>query len=181
MLRFVFSAVFTLFTTTSVGAEDTVVWEKDIQGWSVIVDRTISDSCFMISEVSDDLYLRLQFNSIQSNVQLIVANMRWDALENGRDYDLEVAFGKHSAWTGPANGYLWHDVLPSLVFSVPFANQQAQYFLREFEETNSVRISFNGTEIAKADLGRSDEALAALAACQSTLSDIDGGLLQARL
>jgi hypothetical protein len=177
MLRLSWGALLALLPATAVVAQDTVVWEKDVQGWAVIVDRTINSSCFIISEFADDLYLRLQFNTTQDNVQFILANMRWDALETGREYDLEVAFGSHASWDGAASGYRWHDVLPSLVFSVPVADNQAYHFMREFMGIGSVSVSFDGEEIATAALAGADRAVASMMECQATMFEASGNVM----
>lgn len=171
MLKFAYGAVFALLPVGTAFAQDTVTWKDDIQGWSVAIDRTIDDSCFIISGFEDDLYLRFQFNATQQNVQFIVANIQWDSLETGEDYDLEVAFGDLESWEGMAKGHRWNDILPSLVLSVPLADQQASHFMKEFTEMGSVRISHDGSEIANLALAGADEAVASMLDCQVSMAD----------
>ncbi|MEM8802854.1 MAG: hypothetical protein AAGF55_10005, partial [Pseudomonadota bacterium] len=80
MLKITLSSVLAL-AASSAFAQDTVMWNEDIRGWSVAIDRTIEDSCFIISGFEDQLFLRLQFNAQQQNVQFIVANVAWESLE----------------------------------------------------------------------------------------------------
>ena len=171
MLKFVCGAVFAFVAAGPASAQDTVTWKDNIQGWSVAIDRTIDDSCFIISGFEDDLFLRFQFNSTQQNVQFIVANIQWDSLKTGEDYDLEVAFGGLDAWAGTAKGHRWNDILPSLVLSVPIADQQASHFMKEFTEMGSVRISHGGSEIANLALAGADEAVASMLDCQVSMTE----------
>ena len=40
-------------------------------GLEVAVDRTIGDSCFIVSALDNDFVLRLQFNNRQKNIQYL--------------------------------------------------------------------------------------------------------------
>ncbi|MEO0943449.1 MAG: hypothetical protein AAFY06_01215 [Pseudomonadota bacterium] len=156
---------------SSAFAQDTVMWNEDIRGWSVAIDRTIEDSCFIISGFEDQLFLRLQFNAQQQNVQFIVANVAWESLETGQEYGLEVIFGEDSPWSGMAQGHIWQGILPSLVLSVPFEDQQASKFMEEFSDRGSVRISYEGNEIANLALSGTGEAVASMMACQQAMAE----------
>ena len=170
MLKIVSGALFALLSAGAAAAQDTVTWKDDIQGWSVAIDRTIDNSCFIISGFENDLFLRFQFNASQENVQFIVANIQWDSLQNGEDYDMEVAFGDLDAWSGMAKGHRWNDILPSLVMSVPIADQQASHFMKEFTEMDRVRVSHGGSEIANLALAGASEAIASMLDCQVSMS-----------
>jgi hypothetical protein len=171
MLKLACGALLTLVSVGTASAQDTITWKDDIHGWSVAIDRTIDDSCFIISGFEDDLFLRFQFNSTKKNVQFIVASVQWDSLKNGEDYDLEVAFGDLEAWSGTAKGHRWNDILPSLVLSVPIEDQQASHFMKEFTEKESVRISHGGSEIANLALAGTDEAVASMLDCQVSMAE----------
>lgn len=151
-------------------AQDTVTWKDDVQGWSIAIDRTIDDSCFIISGFEDDLFLRFQFNATQRNVQFIVASARWESLENGQDYDVAVTFGDLDAWLGTAKGHRWNDILPSLILSVPVEDQQASHFMKEFTDMGSVRVSHDGSEIAHLALSGANAAVESMLDCQATMA-----------
>ena len=170
MFKSVCGAVVALMVANAAQSQDTVTWNDDVQGWSVAIDRTIDDSCFIISAYEGDVFLRFQFNATQNNIQFIVANINWASLESGGDYDLEVAFGDHEPWMGIAKGYRWNDILPSLVLSVPVANSQASEFMREFTAMDTVRVSYEGTEIANLALSGSRDAVAEMMDCQAAMS-----------
>jgi hypothetical protein len=171
MLKIMCGAVFALCSSGAAIAQDTVTWKDNIEGWTVVIDRTIDNSCFIISGFEDELLLRFQFNAVQQNVQFIVANINWDSLESGQDYDMEVAFGNRDSWAGTAKGHRWNDILPSLVMSVPVANQQASNFMKEFTAMGSVSISHEGSEIANLALSGADEAVASMLDCQAAMAN----------
>ena len=170
MSKIASGALVALFSAQAVAAQDVVTWQDDIQGWSVAIDRTIENSCFIISGFDDDLFLRFQFNAEQGNVQFIVASIKWDSLRTGDAYDMQVSFGDLDPWDGQAMGHRWNDILPSLVLSVPVADQQASHFMKEFTEMESVRISHDGSEIAHLALSGADEAVASMLNCQAAMS-----------
>jgi hypothetical protein len=169
VVKFLYGAAFALVSGAAF-AQDTVIWQDNVEGWSVAIDRTIADSCFIFSGFDNDVFLRFQFNTIQQNVQFIVANIQWESLENGRDYDLEVVFDEDETWSGMAKGHRWNDILPSLVLSVPMADQQASHFLKDFTGVGSVSISHEGSEIAKLALAGTEEAVASMMKCQASVS-----------
>lgn len=170
MLKIVSGAVFAALVTGAAAADDTVTWKDNVQGWSVAIDRTIDDSCFIISGFEDDLFLRFQFNATQRNVQFIVASIHWDSLKSGQEYDLEVAFGGQDAWEGTAKGYRWNDILPSLVLSVPIADQQASNFMQEFTAMETVSVVHDGSEIANLALAGAAEAIESMLDCQAAMT-----------
>lgn len=171
MLKIMCGAVFAFCSTSAAIAQDTVTWQDNIQGWTVVIDRTIDNSCFIISGFEDELLLRFQFNAVQKNVQFIAANVNWKSLKSGQDYDMEVAFGNQDSWASTAKGYRWNDILPSLVMSVPVANQQASNFMKEFTAMENVRISHEGSEIANVSLAGASEAVASMLDCQAAMAN----------
>lgn len=170
MVKFACCAFLALVSTGAAVAQDTVVWKQNVEGWSVVIDRTIDDSCFIISGFDNDVFLRFQFNATQQNVQFIVANIHWDSLQNGQDYDMEVVFGDQDSWSGMAKGHRWNDILPSLVLSVPIEDQQASNFMKQFTAMNSVSISHEGAEIAQLALAGTEAAVASMLNCQASMS-----------
>lgn len=152
-------------------AQDTVTWNENVHGWQVAIDRTIDDSCFIISAFEDQLFLRFQFNAEEQNMQFIVANVAWQSLVTGQEYDLELVFGEDSPWSGIAQGHVWNGILPSLVLSVPFEDQQASKFIQEFGDQGSVRVSYDGNEIANLTLAGTNDAIASMMACQQAMSE----------
>ena len=170
---FIGSAV-AAFLATSAIAEDAVTWEENVDGWRVAIDKTIDNSCFIISSFGNEQYLRLQFNAVQGQVQLIVASLSWDSLETGEEYDIEVRFSDQHTWARTAQGLRWHDVLPSLVMSFPFADEQTKSFIQEFARTGSVRIMYEGAEIADLAMSGAGAAIASMVECQSQMLEAKG-------
>ncbi len=169
MKNIIFGVACAILSATAATAEDTVTWSEDAGGWKVNVDTTIDNSCFIIAAFEDQYVLRFQFNNRRRNVQFIIASTRWDSLQMGESYEMEVAFGGQEPWTGRGIGYLWRGVLPSLVLSVPLEGDQASDFIAEFRKMDDVRVAYNGRDIANLALEGNGEAIAELMACQSVM------------
>ncbi|MDA9865145.1 hypothetical protein N9C96_00535 [bacterium] len=169
MLKVFVGTAIALLTAAPVSAQDTIPWQNDVQGWNVAVDRTIDNSCFIISGFGSDLFLRVQFNTTKQNLQFIVANIKWKSFEAGEPYDMEVAFGDLEPWSGVAHGFHWNEVLPSLVLSVPIEDQKASHFIEQFSATSSVTVSHGGSEIASLSLAGTDQAIASMLDCQTSM------------
>lgn len=151
-------------------AQDTVLWQENVAGWQVNVDRTIGNSCYISAAFDSGAVVRFQFNARQQNVQFIIGDLRWASLEAGETYDMEVTFGNRDPWSGEAVGHRWSDILPSLVLSVPTENQRAAHFIQEFAGTSGIRVAYDGREIANLSLKGADDAIAEMLACQRVMA-----------
>jgi len=151
-------------------AQDTVLWQENIAGWQVNVDRTIGNSCYISAAFESGAVVRFQFNARQQNVQFIIGDLRWASLEAGESYDMQVTFGERDPWSGEAVGYRWSDVLPSLVLSVPAGDEKAAHFIREFAGTSGLRVAYDGREIANLSLKGANAAVAEMIACQRVMA-----------
>ena len=151
-------------------AQDTVLWQENVGGWQVNVDRTIGNSCYISAAFDSGVVVRFQFNAHRRNVQFIIGDLRWASLEAGETYAMEVAFGDRAPWEGEAVGHRWSDILPSLVLSVPAENERAAAFLAEFANTSGIRVSYDGTEIANLSLAGANDAVSEMLACQRVMA-----------
>ena len=157
----------------SAAAQETVVWESDLNGWEVAVDRTINNSCFLLAGFANDFVLRLQVNKQQQNIQFIVGNIRWSSLKVGESYPISVAFGDATPWEGEGIGHEWSSILPSLVLSVPSDGDLAAHFLDEFAAMDVARVTFEGKEIANLSLADSAPAVSSLMDCVAAMHDFE--------
>ncbi len=173
MAKGVYSAVLAFGLASSVAAQDAIVWAEDVQGWRVAIDRTIDNSCFIISSFGNDQYLRLQLNSEQRNLQLIVASLAWESLQSGKHYDIKLSFDDEQSWSGQAKGHRWKNILPSLVMSMPFEDSDTPGFMKEFGSTGSVRVIYDGSEIANLAMTGAGKAVEAMLECQAQMLSAD--------
>lgn len=144
---------------------DVITWNEDVKGWFLGVDQTIGNSCFMYASYQGGTFLRFQFNMQQDIMNFIVGNDNWKSLETGKLYELSVAFGRNSPWSGDAEARLLGGV-PSLSLDIPFSEERAATFIEELRRTTGVSISYNNREIDSLELSGSFAAVYELIACQ---------------
>ncbi|AZQ68831.1 hypothetical protein EF888_17865 [Silicimonas algicola] len=177
MLKIASGALCAILTVTGASAQETVPWaSSNVGGWNVAVDRTIGDSCFILAAFENDFVVRFQFNNRAQNVQFIIGNLKWGSVEDGEAYDMEVAFGAEEPWSGDGMGYLWNDILPSLVLSVPVEGERASAFLHEFAQMNGVKVRHDGVEVANLAFQNNSQAVAEMLACQEMMMANAGSL-----
>ena len=167
------AALFTLVMAQTALAQDSVTWKENVQGWHVAVDRTIDNSCFIIARFENDQYMRLQINTVQSTLQMIVASPAWATLKSGQDYDVQIAFNDMPARPERAMGHRWQNILPSLVLTFPISDAETGTFLKDLTLTNSFHVFYEGAEIADFGLSGVKGAVAAMMECQRQMARLN--------
>lgn len=146
-----------------------VEWKEDVNGWYIGVDTSIEDSCYMMSNYEGGSSLRVGFNMEDDDMMFIVGNENWDSIEEGKLYEIDVAFGNKGPWTGEAKGFKWDDGDSSLVLSIGFDEGRAKNFINEFQQMTSVTVSYNREEIANLSLRATFAAMNEVVACQNAM------------
>lgn len=152
-------------------AEDKpITWKDDVAGWYVGVDTSIGNGCFMTASYEAGTFLRVQFNPQDDNFQFIVGDGDWSSLEDGKAYDIEIAFGSRSPWSGEATGGRIGD-LPTLTLDVPFDKDKAAAFIDEFRRMTSVAITYQSKEIARLELSGTNAGMEEVINCQAAVNE----------
>lgn len=158
---------------TAEDTNDVITWKDDVKGWYIAVDRTINNSCFMFSSYEGGTFLRFQFDRQNDVMEFIVGNDKWQSLEEGKFYDLQVQFGNETAWSGKAVS--WHFAgTPSLSFPIPFSDNKAPTFIEELRRNSGVNISYQGRFVEGLKLTGSFAAVTELVNCQSAMMELYG-------
>ena len=172
-MRFPTLAVLAALTIPSVHAamaEESVTWKDDVRGWYLGVDTSIGNGCFMTASYDDGTFLRMQFNPELAQFQFIIGSEHWESIEAGKHYNLSVAFGSRSPWTGEADGMRLGS-LPALLLSVPFEDDKAETFIGELQQMPHVVVGYNGNEIASLELSGTYAAMEEVMQCQQAISE----------
>jgi hypothetical protein len=147
-------------------AEESPIWKEDVRGWTIAVDTTIGNGCFMYSSYEGDTYLRIQLNPEIDALQFIIGDLDWRSIEPGKLYPMEVQFGSRSPWTGEGLGFWFGEGTPSLVLDVPFEGERANTFIDELMQMTSVIVGYEGRQIANLSLTGTYAAMNEVIACQ---------------
>lgn len=146
--------------------QETALW-KQLEHWSVWVDRSLNDNCFLATVFLDGTVVRLGFMPPDENNSTIyfgVGNSNWASLEEGKDYILQVQFDFNPPWdvTGRVKRI---DGVPLLLAGVNHIN-----FLDEFIRKQALMVIYRGQVIANLELRGSALASQELTECQKALA-----------
>lgn len=152
-------------------AEDKpITWKDDVAGWYIGVDTSIGNGCFMTAAYEAGTYLRVQFNPSSDNFQFIIGDEAWNSIEAGKLYNIGIAFGSRSPWTGDAEGGRLGE-LPTLTVDVGFEKDKAAAFIDEFRRMTSVAVTYESKEIARLTLSGTNAAMEEVINCQSAVNE----------
>lgn len=148
------------------GSPSVALW-KEVGHWSVWVDRTLGNACFIATEFEDFTILRVGFLGAAYNAPAYVAvgNENWKSLEAGKDYELVIQMDRREPWRAEAS-VLKDEKIPFLI-----AEAGEVEFFREFMRKHSLTISYKGNVVVSLDLKGSAAAMQEMLRCQETLDD----------
>lgn len=156
-------------------ADETVLWKEDVRGWTIKVDRTTDNGCFMFASYEGGSILRAQFDMNDGTFDFFIGNSDWRSIEYGKSYDTSLQFGSRKPWKGEAEGYWFGSETPALLFSLSFGDEgSAVTFIEEFMETTSLRVRYEGKQIANLSLKGTYAAMQEMFSCQQAMVDAVG-------
>lgn len=170
------SLLIILLTASTYGptqAQGSLNW-KTVQGWDIRIDRTLGNACFMIASWENGTILRIGFSSGQtaSSVPfMLLGNVTWTSMQEGKDYNLQLQFDQASPWDVPARGFR----VGQFVFLLIGISKIE--FIEEFMRKLGVKIYYQGNIIANLTLDGSFAAFRETVKCQvqmDTLSSAPG-------
>lgn len=139
---------------------DTELW-KTIGGWSVYIDHTLVNGCFVYASYPDQTVLRIGVDrTSKDSYYLMFANPGWTSLQVGSNYDVQIQLDDNSPWNAPTKALKLGD---STVLWASFTNSD---FWREFIRSRGLAITRSGKSVARLSIADSKSAFDELVACQ---------------
>jgi hypothetical protein len=82
-------------------AQETGLWHS-VGDWQVRVDSSLGHGCFMAASYKNGDVVRLGFNNSDDTSYLVLGNVKWRSLEEGKYYPVALQFdaGPAIPWTG---------------------------------------------------------------------------------
>ncbi|MEZ2128876.1 MULTISPECIES: hypothetical protein [unclassified Sinorhizobium] len=145
-------------------AVETIPW-KDVGGWSVLLDPSLGNACFVstVYEGGTTLRLGFDFSNAQRSIYLALGNPNWKSLEPGKDYPLKIQFDGNPLWDATARALTFSGTnFLSVVTSDP-------NFADEFSRKLAMRATFNGKQVAALRLKGSARAIDEMINCQKAV------------
>ncbi|WP_064693674.1 hypothetical protein [Rhizobium aegyptiacum] len=144
--------------------QETVKW-KEVGGWTVAVDPTLGNGCFVLTSFDDGTVFRLGFNYTkkESPFYIVIANPNWKSLEVGKQYPIELSLDR-SQWTANASA------LDLDGFKGLWVDFKDTGLVAEFARKLSFRATFNGKQIVALSLKNSVRATNEMLTCQKAVN-----------
>ena len=145
---------------TTESNKDTALWSE--QGsWTIRVDRTLSNSCFMFARWEKGLFLRIGINaSSDISSYFFIGHQDWSSLQEGKKYRLKMEFDNFGPWDIPAEGSKLGE---STLLYATFKNEK---FWQEFTNAQGFSLSYNDNDLGNFRLAGSRAAFNDMIACQ---------------
>jgi hypothetical protein len=144
-------------------ANDAPLW-KEVGQWTVKVDPTLGNGCFLFALYEKGTVFRIGINSESDVGYLILGNSEWRSLERGKDYNIRIQFDDEVPWEAIATGI---DLDAGTAFL--YAEFSKTEFFQEFATKHVVEFHYSNKLIARLSLRDSYEALEELHRCQRAM------------
>jgi hypothetical protein len=147
---------------TADASADTSVWRK-LDSWSVIVDHTLHDGCFLFATFNRGTVFRVGVNrQMGGHYYVMFSNPDWTSLQVGKEYDVQFRFGSNSPWKVPTTA---KDMGDNAIFLwATFADSS---FWNEFANSDSLSVTRDGKIVTQLNLTNSKVAFDELVKCQT--------------
>ncbi len=153
----------------SKSSSPTELWQE-VGFWSVMVDRTIGDSCFITSRFYDGTSFRIGFDrSGDFRSYVVLVNEAWSSLKLGETHQITFEFDDMGPWTANASVI---NLSGGPALHVEFSDNK---FWGEFASASALTIKRGELRVAQLSLDRSEDALDAAIACQKRYNQIWDG------
>ena len=138
--------------------------------WTISVDPTMGNGCFVLAEFEDGAVFRLGFDMRDDprSFYVIFGNATWRSIEYGKTYQIQMRFGDESAWEGKATGFSFDPPENQHWLSLDFSAKNGIELVAEFMSELLVAIHYNKKEIMRLNLKRSYQAGLQLLKCQDS-------------
>lgn len=165
--RVVIALVLLLGIVPAALAEDSANWGV-VRGWTIGIDTTIGNGCFIYAPFEDGLFFRLGFNPNDDNAYVVFGNHDWQSIKTDRTYAVEMQMGRKAKWSGNATGGRI-DGIPALIVT-----STDEDFVIEIASQNYLRAWFGSTQIANISLKGTMAAIQEMINCQQAMNKLSG-------
>lgn len=139
---------------------DTELWKR-VGSWSVYVDPSLVNGCFLYTTYDDDTVLRIGVNrKAKDSYYLLFGNDKWTSLQVGNNYDVQIQLDNNSPWNASTVAKQMGDS------TVLLSNFTSPVFWNEFIASTGIVITRNGKSVARLSIANTKAAFDELVACQ---------------
>jgi len=141
----------------------TAQWGQ-VGGWQIRVDRSVGDGCFAVQEFEGDTIVRIGYDAEKKRVYLLFTDDDWSSLQEDKVYPVRLVFDGGSSFNGEMTGL-------KLGKTIWLAHRNVSSDLvQAFMERSTMKIFYNGTQIAHLSLRNTYAALMEVVTCQQAMN-----------
>ncbi|MDR6104070.1 hypothetical protein QE369_004267 [Agrobacterium larrymoorei] len=162
-MKAIFCAAMFALPSPLLAQSDTVPW-KEVAGWTIRMDPTMGNACYLSTVYEDGTILRLGFNFLEGKCELYFSfgNAKWKSLEEGKEYPVRIQFDDETPWEAKAsaaeiNSYKYLQV-----------GTHDPNFLVEFSKKLGLKAFYADKQIIFLRLKGSSKAIDEMLECQDT-------------
>jgi hypothetical protein len=145
-----------------------------VGGWQVRVDPAVGNGCFASQYYEDGTGIKLGIDPERHNLYLILGNLAWTSLEEGKTYRLRFVFDQAKAYDSDLEAGALGD------WVVLGRSGLGTDFMTDFAESTGVRIDYRGAPIAHLSLRNAHAALTEMTKCQKKMESSGGNSASVR-
>ena len=145
-----------------------------VGGWQVRVDPAAGNGCFASQYYEDGTGIKLGIDPERHNLYLILGNLAWTSLEEGKTYRLRFVFDQAKAYDSDLEAGALGD------WVVLGRSGLGTDFMTDFAESTGVRIDYRGAPIAHLSLRNARAALTEMTKCQKKMESSGGNSASVR-
>jgi hypothetical protein len=145
-----------------------------VGGWQVRVDPAVGNGCFASQYYEDGTGIKLGIDPERHNLYLILGNLAWTSLEEGKTYRLRFVFDQAKAYDSDLEAGALGD------WVVLGRSGLGTDFMTDFAESTGVRIDYRGAPIAHLSLRNARAALTEMTKCQKKMESSGGNSASVR-
>lgn len=135
---------------------------KDYKGWRVGRNQT-GTRCYAIATFENQTTVWLGVGDAGNDFLIAFANRAWSSVENGKAYDLDVAYNRRN-WRGTFSGFIFGEMM-GLV-----SRGLSEKFVIDFGRSAGFEILYQGKSLGRLSLNGSGAALGAAISCARELT-----------
>ena len=154
------------FSAVPASASDEPSAWKTVGDWDVSFYPTLP-GCMALILYESGLFFFIGVSTGEQGqlLELTLMNEAWESIEDGKDYEILVQFGRETPWTLEMAG-LENEGMPMLTYSFPLFSSPAKAFINEFMRKNWMEWSYLGSSLGNLSLRGSRAAFLEMVNCQ---------------
>ena len=136
--------------------------------WTIAIDTTLGDGCFLYGEFEAGSVFRIGVDRNNAGIYALWGDEKWQSIEYGKEYPIQVYFGDETPWKGDAEGFSFDPPENQPWLKLTIGEDGLSLFMLEFMQEHNVRVHYDDREILNLSLKDSFQAGMQLMKCQES-------------